>query len=103
MSGDTDRERQIGYVRRWKELGPVLDRIRHEEIRNAETAASIASFAEAFRIALRDLPPRETSGLVEWQAAAKRWWRRYLQQLAELKDDPNMGRRLAEIRQADAK
>jgi hypothetical protein len=76
MSNDTERERQVRYVQRWKDLGPALQQIRDEEIRQADTAASIESFTEAFRIALRDLPPRETSGLVEWQAVAKRWWRR---------------------------
>jgi hypothetical protein len=76
MSGETERERQVRYVRRWKELGPALERLRDEEVRRADTAASIQSFTEAFRIALRELPPRETSGLVEWQAVAKRWWRR---------------------------
>jgi hypothetical protein len=29
-------------------------------------------FAQAFRIALRDLPPRESSGLVEWQSWMER-------------------------------
>jgi hypothetical protein len=76
MSADPERERQQRYVRRWAGLGPVLERIRNEEIRRADTAGSIEAFTEAFRIAVRDLPLRETSGLVEWQLAAKRWWRR---------------------------
>jgi hypothetical protein len=41
---------------------PVLDAIRDREIREADTAESIRMFEQAFRIALRDLPPRESSG-----------------------------------------
>jgi hypothetical protein len=33
-------------------------------------------FAQAFRIASRDLPPRESSGFVEWQRWMKIWRRR---------------------------
>jgi hypothetical protein len=31
------------------------------------------AFEQAFRIALRDLPPWESSGLVEWQDVMRRW------------------------------
>jgi hypothetical protein len=72
------REEMIAYARRWETLGPILDRLRDEDIRQADTQASIRMFDQAFRIALRDLPPRESSGLVEWQ----RWmhiWRNRLE------------------------
>jgi len=62
----TDRERQREYLLRWKTLGPVLQAIRDSEIRDADTAAAIEQFRDAFRIALRDLPARQSSGLVEW-------------------------------------
>jgi hypothetical protein len=55
---------------------PVLDAIRDREIREADTAESIRMFEQAFRIALRDLPPRESSGLVKWQDWMSRWRRR---------------------------
>jgi hypothetical protein len=64
------------YVRRWAELAPILDQLREADIRNADTAASIRAFDTAFKIALRDLPPRESSGLVEWQDMARRWFER---------------------------
>ena len=60
------------YVRRWKETGPLLEAVREDEIRRADTAESIRSFELAYRIAARDLPPRESSGLVQWQDAMRR-------------------------------
>jgi len=57
----------IAYFRRWKEVGPILEALRDRDIREADTASSLRMMQQAFRIALRDLPPRESSGLVEWQ------------------------------------
>ena len=65
-------EQQREYVRIWRTNGPLLEAIRDREIREADTIASIQMFAEAFRIALRDLPPRPDSGLVKWQEAMMR-------------------------------
>jgi len=70
------RELQEAYVRRWKKLGPILDSIRDNEIRQADTAASIQALDQAYRIALRDLPPRTSSGLVEWQRYMALWRKR---------------------------
>jgi hypothetical protein len=61
------------YFRRWERLRPILESIRDREVREADTQAAIFSFRQAFQIALRDLPPRESSGLVEWQRYMKRW------------------------------
>jgi hypothetical protein len=63
------------YLRRWRELGPILEDIRDNEIRAADTPSAIRMFDQAFRIALRDLPPRESSGLVEWQRHMAKWRR----------------------------
>ncbi len=73
MERDRDLARQQEYVRIWKENGPLLDAIRDEEIRNANTIQSICMFEEAFRIAVRDFPPEPWSGLVEWQKYMMRW------------------------------
>jgi len=69
-------EELTAYVRRWNELRPLLEEIRDRDIRQADTASSIRMMEQAFRIALRDLPPRESSGLVEWQDHMARWRRR---------------------------
>jgi len=64
------------HVRRWEALGPILQEIRDRETRQADTASSIQMMEQAFRIALRDLPPRESSGLVEWQRYMALWRQR---------------------------
>lgn len=76
MGQSPERELQQAYVRRWKTLGPMLQEIRDREIRHADTAAAIRSLDQAYRIALRDLPPRTTSGLVEWQRYMALWRQR---------------------------
>lgn len=59
----------------WADNGPLLEEIRDREIRQADTAVSIRMFELAFRMAVRDLPPRDSSGLVEWQDFMARWRR----------------------------
>lgn len=73
MAHGPDLAQQREYLRIWRANGPLLQAIRDREIRGADTIQSIQMFAEAFRIALRDLPPRSSSGLVEWQTAMMRW------------------------------
>jgi hypothetical protein len=62
---ETDRLR--AWVRSWMVLGPELARLRHEKIRSASTPESIKQFNLAFKAALRNTPPRTTSGLIELQ------------------------------------
>ena len=64
---DTDEDRLRDWVRNWQVLGPEMDRMRREDIRRANTQKSIMLFDMAFKAALRNTPPRTTSGLVEYQ------------------------------------
>jgi hypothetical protein len=67
-----DTERNLKrWVENWKQLGPELERIRREEIRRADTQQAIQLFDLAFKAALRNIPPRESSGLVEFQRLLK--------------------------------
>jgi len=75
VGSDLDKERLREYVRLWVANGPLLEELRDQEIRQADTAASIQMFEQAFRMALRDLPPRDSSGLTEWQDFMCRWRR----------------------------
>jgi len=75
VGADLDRQQLREYVQLWAVNGPLLEELRDREIRQADTAVSIRMFESAFRIALRDLPPRESSGLVEWQDFVCRWRR----------------------------
>lgn len=72
--GDTTHDpRHVAYVRRWAALGTELEKIRENEIREADTQAAIRMLDSAFKMALRNLPPRQTSGIVEWQDMVRRW------------------------------
>jgi hypothetical protein len=64
--------RHVAYLRRYAALEPLLDEIRATEVRQADTVAAIHLFDTAFKIALRDLPPRQSSGIVEWQRVMMR-------------------------------
>ena len=63
------------WFRNWAEVGHILDEVRAEEIRNADTVRSMEILDGMFDDAARSQPARETSGLVEQQtifARAKR-------------------------------
>jgi hypothetical protein len=62
-----DKELTRRYVDRWREAAPLLDAIRHKEIREADNLKVLAILEGAFNHALRTLPPRTTSGIVEMQ------------------------------------
>lgn len=55
------------YLLRWRELTPILRALKDEDIRRAETWSAIRAFDGIFEAAVRDLPPRESSGLVDFQ------------------------------------
>ena len=54
----------------WKQAGPELQKQRDADIRAADTVRSIQSMTLLFRDAIKNSPPRESSGLVEQQ----RWF-----------------------------
>ena len=60
-------ERAVAQCAAWRRAGPELERMRREEIRKADTSRSIPAFDGLFEGAVRDFPPRPTSGLVEQQ------------------------------------
>lgn len=54
-------------MQHWKDVGPELDAIRREEIRSADNLQVLAQLELAFNHAVRTMPMRETSGMVEMQ------------------------------------
>ena len=56
------------WVRNWRELGPVLDEIRAQEIRATDTVRAMEMLDGMFTHAVESMPARETSGLIEQQA-----------------------------------
>jgi hypothetical protein len=62
-----EREMIRRWVRTWKQAGPELEAIRRREIQQADNLSVLAALEGAFNHALRAMPPRESSGLVEMQ------------------------------------
>jgi len=63
-----EREKLRRWVETWKEAGPLLEAIRRREIREADNLQVLESLESAFNYAVRSMPPRTSSGLVEMQA-----------------------------------
>ncbi len=73
VSRMTDEKTQIrAWIQRWKRVGPILEQLRWKSIRSADTAKAIPAFDGAFEAAIRDLPPKPYSGLIEQQALFRR-------------------------------
>ena len=63
-----EREQMKRYVETWKTTGPILERLRREDVRKADTTQAILVLNDAFKSARIHYPPQPTSGLVEQQA-----------------------------------
>ena len=59
------------YLLRWQTLGPLLDSIRHEEIRRMTNEQYLQTMEQLWSVEV-EAAPRETSGLVEWQRLLRR-------------------------------
>jgi hypothetical protein len=60
-----DHETLRRWVKIWEQAASELEAIRRKEIREADNLQVLAILEGAFNHALRTLPPRPTSGLVE--------------------------------------
>lgn len=65
---EAEKEQVRAWIRNWEKVGPILERLRFESIRNADTKAAIAAFDGAFESAIRHFPPKPYSGLVDFEA-----------------------------------
>lgn len=65
----TDAERLAvkESVAAWRRAAPILERVRDEDIRAADTISAIAAFQGMALAKARTHPPASTSGLVEQQ------------------------------------
>ena len=63
-----DRETLRRWAEIWKGAAPELEAIRREEVRKADNLQVLALLEPAFNHAVRNLPPRAESGMVEMQA-----------------------------------
>jgi len=71
MTGE-QRAQALDWVRAWGTAGPEMERMRREDIRRADTAASIPAFDGLFETAVRNYTPPPVSGLVEQQRYFRR-------------------------------
>jgi hypothetical protein len=65
-----EREQIRRWVKQWEAAAPRLEEIRRREIRELDTQRVLAILEPAFNHAVRTLPPRPSSGMVEMQ----RWF-----------------------------
>ena len=65
----SDFEKQ--YFQRWKTLGPLLDSIRHDELRRMTDAEYLKIVERVWSVNVQR-SPRHDSGLVEWQRMLRR-------------------------------
>jgi hypothetical protein len=68
-------EKEKLWVKTWQKAGEALENVRRREIRHIDTAKAILQLEDAFQSALREHPPKPTSGLVEQQRWFARWER----------------------------
>ena len=55
------------YVERWQRVGPLLEKMRRDELRNFDHAANATRIDQLLAAGLLHARPRTTSGLVEMQ------------------------------------
>ena len=60
------------WIAAWKRAAIALEEIHDEELREIDTQQCLIALAEAFRHALRNYPPSDTSGMVEMQRYFRR-------------------------------
>src|SRR5262249_8604833 len=66
-----EKARIRAWFQKWDEVAPIMENLRLEAIRSADTMKAIAAFDGAFETSIRDLPPKPYSGLVEQQRLFK--------------------------------
>ena len=64
---EAEKEQVRAWIRNWEKTGPILEELRWKSIREADTVRAIAAFDGAFQTAVRDIPPKPWSGLIEQQ------------------------------------
>jgi hypothetical protein len=67
-----DKRQLQTWAEAWKAAGPELEKIRQQEIRNADTRLAITSLDAAFKSAMLHFSPAPYSGLVDQQRLFQR-------------------------------
>ena len=64
---EAEREPMKAWVENWKQVGPLLERFRHEELRSFRHEDNIELIDSLLQIGYRHRRDEPTSGLVEQQ------------------------------------
>ncbi len=64
---ESDRQSIKRSISAWQRASPVLDQVRREDIRSADTVKSIAAFQGMASAKVQSHAPVPTSGLIEQQ------------------------------------
>jgi len=64
---DAEREQMKAWVENWKRAGPLLERFRHEELRQLRHEDSLEMIDGLLQIGYQHRSDEPTSGLVEQQ------------------------------------
>jgi hypothetical protein len=64
---EAEKDQVRAWFRNWEKTRPILEELRWKSIRAADTLRAIAAFDGAFQTAVRDVPPKPWSGLIEQQ------------------------------------
>ena len=67
MNLDDEKKLMKEYVERWKRVGPILEEVRAEEIRHADTITCVAAMAGLVKHYFKHNSRRQSSGLIEQQ------------------------------------
>ncbi|HXH71103.1 MAG TPA: hypothetical protein VNI60_12300 [Pyrinomonadaceae bacterium] len=69
---ENEKEKLRAWVDGWKETGKVLEELRRNKIKAANTITSIQVLDSAYRSAIRNRQTNPTSGLVEFHQLMNR-------------------------------
>lgn len=62
---------QRKYLKRWERLGPLLDAVRHDELRRMTEEDYLATMEQLWSVEVAPVR-RDSSGLVEWNRLIRR-------------------------------
>lgn len=62
-----EREQMRRWVENWKVVGPILEEMKRQEIRDEDNVAALRQLGRAINYATRKERPSQESGLVEMQ------------------------------------
>ncbi len=71
-----DQASNKSWVERWKKVGPELDRIRQQELRDFCYEDNRAAIDSLLQLGIESTTLRNTSGLVEQQRLFRKLWKK---------------------------